>query len=416
MAKVKVDLLTKDEILYELAIRNESCDSKEVVLDLRKKLRVLVNRNAEVNHTFLSGKISMNSELDVIETKVELCTESILELTDESRPIDIARWNAKLEHCNLRLELIGKFKMNNEQSKKATKLQEQIETLRDAIKKVNVNVEEVNESVRRLSESNVEEEQFSLNDVFVEDKKELKTQEKSVLVEDHLAKNQAKSSFDLKLYEKLPNPMLEYFSKIKSCTGLVITELLEFLKLMCKIEKETGLSESVILELLVPRTNEPLRSKLIELKLCSLTAVRKEILKAFVPINLRENLVREYVNRVQHHNEPLALYVESVRSYATVLNCSYSETDLVEMIKMGINPSNRANLVFAGNPTTFRDLENLCVQCQGVEYCNAVRPKVSTNFLRNVETRKCFNCNKLGHIAKNCRKRSNQKNSGNGEN
>lgn len=142
--------------------------------------------------------------------------------------------------------------------------------------------------------------------------------------------------------------------------------------------------------------------------------MHSDILRCFIPLTLRENLISEYVNRPQKIGEPLALYAELVKSFAQVLNCSYSESELVEIITMGINVEDRSKLVLVGPILTFKDLERACIHCQNVGYCNYIRDKsyVRSNFkqtgIRPNENKKCYNCGRAGHLAKQCYRKSNQ--------
>lgn len=409
---VKVDLLTKEELLYELKVRNEKSEPNALVTDLRKKLRKLLSEGTLPNHKYLQNTTSIDEELSVIKSKIEKCEEIVTELHAQSRPIDVARCENKIDHVNLRLELISKYKMSEEQKLSAVQFLKDLNKCKVQLEDLNFDREQINESVRKLSSSNMEEEELDLESVFVNVNKLSLEEKENVEMNVSVGDKSKPTQFDSELYQKLPNPMLEYFHCVKSCNGLVVEELLDFLKLMVKIQKETELSESVILKLLIPKTSDPLQSKLIENKNSSFREIREIVMKCFVPFGLKESLIRTHVNRVQGHNEPLALYVENIKMYSIILNCSYDEAELVEIMKMGINPRNRANLVFAGNPKTFRDMDDLCVQCQNVEYGNSLRKpweNVQDARSRN-DAKRCYNCNKIGHLARQCRFRTNPKN------
>lgn len=130
------------------------------------------------------------------------------------------------------------------------------------------------------------------------------------------------------------------------------------------------------------------------------------------------------------YNEPLAMYISEVKINHQILKSHLSEKELVTFIKNGISPDIRNKLVFESNPSTFQDLNNLCLQNNNVCYndwvrdnlCNSqyaagkhnLRPAhVSNSFPSNKVSRVnsntprvCYNCNKPGHVAKNCYSKS----------
>ncbi|KAG8333623.1 hypothetical protein J6590_107011, partial [Homalodisca vitripennis] len=47
--------------------------------------------------------------------------------------------------------------------------------------------------------------------------------------------------------------------------------------------------------------------------------------------------------------------------------------DIIEIVKVGINPETRNKLVFVGNPTTFSELDEICIKIQNVSYAHYMR-------------------------------------------
>lgn len=164
MSEIKVDLLCRDELIYELNLRNWKTDEKSVVSDLRKLLRTCLQQNIPAKSANLVDKISVRDELDTITNKLSLCEEKVLELTSESRPIDIARQNARIEHVRVRLSNLSHFTMTEPEKNECIALANKFKEIKDKFKELSYDKEKVENTVRKLSESNLEEEHLS--DVF----------------------------------------------------------------------------------------------------------------------------------------------------------------------------------------------------------------------------------------------------------
>lgn len=147
-----------------------------------------------------------------------------------------------------------------------------------------------------------------------------------------------------------------------------------------------------------------------------LEVLHKKLLSYFVPIGLRESLRDNLVTRPQQVNEPLNCYILDVKENAKLLNCKYSEEELVELITIRINPETRSKLVFNTMPSTFEELDRMCIHAQNVAYENGRRlnqrpPYKPNNQSNNVNSGpKCFNCGRQGHLAGNCFRNNPNKN------
>jgi hypothetical protein len=449
----KIDLLSKSELEYELKLRNFDPDVKSTSSCLRKKLRQLIRSQVGKDVKYLSHKLVMEDELGYIDTSLKVLSGRLEDLNDKSRPIDILRFEAKSEHLNLRITNLKNFSMTEE-------IKKTIEGYANELKALNLKFEEINKAVdtdakavvlRRLSESNIEEE--NLDEVFenvnltessksVSDNREMslnsKEQHASVIEHQNVTAILPNSegapsnlgnvkALETNLFSKLPNPILKYFENLQVCDGLKIDSLLKFLGVVLRLKAETNLSNSQILEMCQQYCRGPLRNKLLECKSThkNLEFFHKEVLDCFVPLGLREALKRDLVTRPQHPNEPLHTYVCMVKENSKLLCCNYSEAELVHLICMNMNQEDRSRLVFMPRPVSLADLNQLCIQSQNVGYVNwernnmQARGKMShqmnkpilgprTNkYVNNLNTKqespiKCYNCQKLGHIARNC--------------
>lgn len=446
----KIDLLSKSELEYELRLRGTDPDSKTTVTILRKQLRQLLKGQAEPNVKNLVSKLVSKDELEYIEVSLKVLGGKLEDIDDNSRPIDILRYEAKSEHLKMRIKNLNQFRLEEDLKVSLKQYYDEFKILEDKFNEVNKKVDVAAKEgvLRRLSESNIEEE--NLDDVFdtltiEENTKDpsnglqnveqsnietnLQTGTKLQIVQDGDSKlallpmdnNQAWNS----MFSKLPNPVMKYFENLPTCDGLKIEALLRFLNVMLKLKSETSLSQIQILGMLQQYSTGPLLSKVLEYKTTngSLDTFHQDILYCFVPIGLRESLKRDLVTKPQSPFEPLHSYICKVKENCKLLRCNYTEGELVELICMNMSQEDRARLVFKTQPRTFADLNEFCIQSQNIKYVNWERNQIfgrprppnnpNRQFVQHpkireinqVETRdkpKCFNCNKIGHLARNC--------------
>lgn len=103
MTGIKVDLLIKDALIYELQLRNHNPSDASTVSDLRKFLRQCIKQNVTVKSRILKGKMNVNDELETIANKLSVFEEKQLNLSSDSKPIDIVSQNARINHCCSRI-------------------------------------------------------------------------------------------------------------------------------------------------------------------------------------------------------------------------------------------------------------------------------------------------------------------------
>jgi len=257
------------------------------------------------------------------------------------------------------------------------------------------------------------------------------------------------------LFNKLPNPLEKLLGQINPCNGLDIGGLLQFLRTLTELRTQANLSDCELYEILPVYSLPPLQSKLVDCKRLNLSwnATHQEIINSFIPVSLYETLKNDLILRPQRHEEPLSLYISEVKISSLMLKCSYSEGELVHLIKNGMTPEVRNRLSFESNPSTFQDLEKLTISANNKRYLDYLRdqqvnfqpnympnnlsmynnqsthpnlrlnnPNVHNHYTstrtpphftpRNYVPRNapnlCFKCKKPGHIAKNCYSKPNQ--------
>jgi hypothetical protein len=106
---------------------------------------------------------------------------------------------------------------------------------------------------------------------------------------------------------------------------------------------------------------------------CSVYKFHMDTLLLFFPPRARVSLQQKYYFRVQADGESLANYIADVKSHVKVFRLENSEADIVQTILDGLLPTCRSYLVFAGKPTSYADLDYLCVQAANAEYADKLR-------------------------------------------
>lgn len=400
-----VDLLLKSELIYELNVRGVKVDSSTNVDTLRKHLRSVLKLNIDPSAYNINKIIVVAEEINTIQVALEELTVKIQDCIKNKRVVDFLKCKTKLNHYKLRVNILSNFKLSEDVKKFIEELKSTLGKCENSLQQVEVDKDLESGIERKLSQSVEEEEEVDLN---------LKSK-----LNESVMSNDSSGSSESNMFAKLSNPIEKPLKCLKPTNGLCVNELLDFIKVMLKLNKETHLSDHKILEVVLGYANGPLYNKLVECRQLgkSLGDVHIMLLNYFVPLGLRENLKRDLVNRPQKHHEPLSCYIISVKENAKLLNCMYSEAELVKLIIMGLNQVTRCRLALTKEPTSFEELELLCVHEQNVAYEDSrrgvIKPKVASFQIASHNAPiKCYNCNKVGHIARHCRQPVNNQSGG----
>lgn len=417
MANLKVNYLFKDELAYELLLRGESVNSDVGANELRKMLRRSLRENKVPSVANLDRKVVMSEELKNLTCKLELLQTTVNDLDENSSSMSYARLETKLRHASLRLENSKHFKIDEALKNKFEKLQEQLSKIDELYKtkQTSVNLEELNELEQSLSDT-MQDEESETPIVNTNSTPVLPNPEnQNVPFQPTLRSYENSSSSNL--FAKLKNPVEKQLEHFEITDGLNSQCLLKFLKNLIQFKKESFLRDSEVLNLIMPYAVGPLSNKILECKQlnCTVSYVHQQVINYFIPLALREKLKNDLVLRPQHPNEPLPVYIDEIKTNSEILCCTYSEQELVNFVKAGINPLCRNSVVFSGNPVTFKDLDSLCITSQNVAYNDFVRNKSSnvnvapqnrpkpnyrpTNFVNH---KLCYICGKPGHLARRC--------------
>ncbi|XP_039291379.1 uncharacterized protein LOC120353015 isoform X1 [Nilaparvata lugens] len=228
---------------------------------------------------------------------------------------------------------------------------------------------------------------------------------------------------DSSFYNKLRNPVESFLKNLQPCDGLNIDSLLKFLEAAIKIHDLSVMSDTSLLQILVPYTTGPLGDKILYSlnSNASFKQFHLDLLKYFIPQRLLSTIKRDKFDRLQGPCEALSSYVTSIKEAAKLLLLDESEAEIVSTIISGLNPQERSRLVFMKKPESFNDLNMLAVHSQNIAFIDNERMHLynntsvqnhafgnsnnknpnKNNFNRRNDS-VCYTCNQKGHISRNC--------------
>lgn len=250
-------------------------------------------------------------------------------------------------------------------------------------------------------------------------------------------------------YAKLSNPLSPLLQGIRTTDGLDPHNLIEFFGRIINVLETPGVDDKLLLSLLIPLCRSPLSERLYETIRAGkgFDEFHKRSLKFFVPDRVLERLKTDRLYRLQRVGESLAAFSADVRRCCKVLRLPVAEAEVVQIILEGITPEERSRLVFSSRPTTFSELDQLCVVARNIQLTDATREQVlrprnnrpvmavqrapepvrdfhpeqnfhhgpaqnyrsgnAVGFQPRAEPGRgviCYRCGKAGHIRQNCRR------------
>lgn len=233
------------------------------------------------------------------------------------------------------------------------------------------------------------------------------------------------------MYNKLRNPIESLLNDLKPCDGLNIDHLLHFISTALKIKSLGPISDMNLLQILSPYTVGALSDKITHSlhNNSNFNDFHSDLLNYFIPHRLLQNIKRDRFYRLQAPGELLSSYIVSIKEVAKLLLLTETEIEIVNTICSGINSAERSRLTFMEKPTTFQQLNTLCIHSQNIAFCDNERNRLYSNSQnrsvvnslnhshnsrygnRNFQHRSnviCNFCKKGGHIERNCYSKLNQ--------
>lgn len=438
MANYNLNYLQKDELTYELLVRGEDIQN-ETVEDLRKQLRKCISCIPKIEN--LSGKYKLQEEFDTIKSKLDFIELLVEQTTENTSKLSLAKIKAKLNHLTLRISNLSKCKLDETTQENLKTLSQKLNSLSTNFKslKTPVSEEELLKFEQDLNKSFIEDEENidKFNESFNANLNQISSPQN--LRPKPIEIKQSQSLESTSIFNKMSNPIEKLLNKFEITNGLDVSQLLLFLRNLSELRNQSNLTTNQIYELLPGYTTQPLLNKVLECRniSCDLDLLHSQIITTFLPITLREKLKQDLVFRPQKPQEPLSIYISEIKINSHILQTGLSESEIVSFIKIGLCPEVRNKLVFETNPTSFKDLDQLCISANNIQYNDFLRdqlfksksthqpyqmPENSRNHMQNKsvhytslqdkysDVKTCFNCNKKGHVAKQCYRPKNSKN------
>lgn len=450
MAKYNLNYLLKDELKYELLSRGQEINHDKVE-DLRKQLRSCQDIDTSIK--YFEGKFTLSEEFTQIEKILSTIDLLLDQGTENVSSLIVAKLKAKINHVEFRINNLQKCKLDATYKAKLESMVKRLNVLINTFGNIKSSIgeQDLAQFEEGLNKSLMEEEEMNLdigksnqpnppvtsspipkstegpNQFAATYQPDPATQsKKESILNLASAETQVNKDYSSRIFSKLTNPLQIYLQKFPICNGLEINPLLEFLKNLVAIQAETNITSLELYEILPIYTLPPLTSKILEYKNngLSLDNLHEGILNKFLPVLLREKLKQDLIFRPQKPQEPLGIYINEVKTNNSVLKTNLSEQELVCLIKNGIRPEIRNQLIFERNPVNFKDLDQLCINLNNVQFNDYVRVNMfpgpssfqpnsqqhgNISHSRNMHREdriSCFNCGRRGHIAKNCYRKS----------
>jgi hypothetical protein len=424
-AKLNPDFLKKDKLRYEILIRNGGEHSEFKVPQLQKLLQELFSR--EVNLKTLEniepvGELqTLLNKLDELEDIVADCITDNLVSTNQH-----TRICTRLQHLlNRANDLLSRNLLEESNVIKLWELLKQASRLIQIINKL-LSKAIVSNAIPQANPTFL---QPHLNMLCIEASAAVQNENSISFDSPHVTSPLYVINFDqvhrvsrvatgvISQYAKLSNPIQQLLKGEPILAGDNFDSILQLFKLLLRIKIHStvlSISDIQILKILYPFTRGTLSDRVLEgiSSGLSLQTFHARTLDFFFP-RAKSSLEQQHYFRVQRHDESLSDCISDVKLHAEILCLQHSESSVVKTILDGLSSRVRSYICFAQRPTSFHELDRLCVDAANAEYADRLRdlkldPKQvsqgKSNFQpsRVGETRECLYCHKTGHVITNC--------------
>lgn len=385
-----VSMLKKEQLIYELKIRELSAEGTVAELvnrllgGLKKPLSVDAARIGEVGAALGAAREAVT------------CFEETVEFLRSSQPTSkqISRVQAQLGHWDNRLGDLRQCKLNAEQELELVRLHSQVRELLIQVGGMSLDAVNLTSGDPEGTSPGVTDQGGQASDV----------------------RNDLSASL-----AKLPNPLMLLVQGIKELSIESLGQVEFVLKFIARFEVHAdvlGVPHRTVIQFLYPLASGRLSRVFAEVlgEEGGLKELRKRIISLRLSPRMRVELERKHFWRAQGLRENLATYIESIREAVSALDLPYNEQQVVDNILEGMRPEDRSRLTFAKKPASFGELEALLATIEGFDFVDQGRADVHCNHvsgealpereegepLRQNEQRRCFRCNRQGHLARQC--------------
>ena len=367
--------LLKDELRFEVQVRG--AESASDVLTMRSQLRGLFKSRAE---TSWNTSLDLEKELDLCRIKIEEW-EELAEVFLTEPPVGpaLTRIESRLLHWLRRLEIVGAV-----EGVKASelawiieakgKLQSMFALISGSGKSPTLSTPLPAATSTHVATASLTSAVPSPPALAVPDTAPLLSNAQCPAAMGTIPVNSG-NLFGSPSFVKFPNPLTPLLQALPVVDGLDVDQLLVFLGLLFTMKEFPGMQDSYLLSIILPYCRSPLSDRLQDAFNFgqSFDQFHLNILDFFIPSSMRERLKVELVYRPQGVRETLSEYVAQVKRAGRVLRLGLPEADMVKIILDGINPEERSRLVFAGRPSTYLELDRLCVTARSVQFLDRQR-------------------------------------------
>lgn len=228
-------------------------------------------------------------------------------------------------------------------------------------------------------------------------------------------------------FGKLPHPLTQLLSQVPKYNVSSLENTLAFLLFLDTVATQVkilNIDIRPVLAVIFSKLTQPL-ADLFGTGIQAgydIDRLHDHILEVFFPARARMTVVQRYYYRVQGISEPLNDYIREVKTYGRVLRVTNNEEEVVGNILNGLSPVVRSCLNFEARPRNFAELDALCIRVMAVLHADTLRTSNNNNNSRNLAARSynvsatvsnsvpsrssrqviCYHCRAPGHVVRNC--------------
>jgi hypothetical protein len=183
------------------------------------------------------------------------------------------------------------------------------------------------------------------------------------------------------LFQQLPQPFSQSLKELPIIDGRDVNSLLDFLLRLIRMNQVSQIMTPGYYKILYPYCRGEVLQILSQVKTTgvSFDVLLEQLLSRFILTRQLSQLRVERYERVQGMHESLAQYVQDIREAALLLRIAETETQMVQRIVDGFNPSQLTRSVFQSLLPNINDLEQLIVLDRNRRFADQMREQGVVN-------------------------------------